>query len=45
VRNGDGTLGRIVTDDQLYQEAVDAVHGIEDAGPISVLATLIMSLS
>jgi phospholipid/cholesterol/gamma-HCH transport system substrate-binding protein len=51
VRNGDGTLGRIVTDDQLYQEARDAVHGldratagIEDAGPISVLGTLITSL-
>ena len=51
VRNGEGTLGRIVTDDQLYQEARDAVHGldratagIEDAGPISVLGTLVTSL-
>jgi phospholipid/cholesterol/gamma-HCH transport system substrate-binding protein len=51
VRNGEGTLGRIVTDDELYQEARDAVHGldratagIEDAGPISVLGTLVTSL-
>lgn len=51
VRNGGGTLGRIVTDDELYQEARDAVHGldratagIEDAGPISVLGTLVTSL-
>jgi phospholipid/cholesterol/gamma-HCH transport system substrate-binding protein len=51
VRNGEGTLGRIVTDDQLYEEARDAVHGldratagIEDAGPISVLGTLVTSL-
>ncbi len=51
VRNGEGTLGRIVTDDELYQEARDAVHGldratagIEDAGPISVLGTLVTTL-
>ena len=51
VRNGEGTLGRIVTDEELYQEARDAVHGldratagIEDAGPISVLGTLVTSL-
>jgi phospholipid/cholesterol/gamma-HCH transport system substrate-binding protein len=51
VRSGEGTLGRIVTDDELYQEARDAVHGldratagIEDAGPISVLGTLVTSL-
>jgi len=51
VRNGEGTLGRIVTDDGLYQDAQSAVRGlerasagIEDQSPISVLSTLVTTL-
>jgi phospholipid/cholesterol/gamma-HCH transport system substrate-binding protein len=51
VANGEGTLGRIVADDGLYQDAEDALRGvdratasIEDTTPIAVLGTLITSL-
>ncbi len=51
IRNGEGTIGRMVNDDALYQEAEDAVRGldratagIEDAAPISVLGTLVTTL-
>jgi len=51
IRNGEGTIGRMVNDDALYQEAEDAVRGldratagIEDQTPISVLGTLVTTL-
>jgi phospholipid/cholesterol/gamma-HCH transport system substrate-binding protein len=51
IRNGEGTIGRMVNDDALYQDAEDAVRGldratagIEDASPISVLGTLVSTL-
>jgi len=51
IRNGDGTISRMINDDALYQEAEDAVRGldratagIEDAAPISVLGTLVTTL-
>ena len=49
--NDEGMLGRIVSDDGLYQDAQSAVRGldratagIEDQSPISVLGTLITTL-
>lgn len=51
VRNGEGTLGHIVNDDSLYNNAQDAVRGldratagIEDQSPISVLGTLVTTI-
>jgi hypothetical protein len=51
VRSGQGTLGRLLTDDGLYDQAESALQGVtratqgvEDQAPISVLSTLITTI-
>ena len=51
VKRGEGTLGRLVADDSLYNSAEGALkgvsratQGIEDQAPISVLGTFIGTL-
>jgi hypothetical protein len=51
VRKGEGTVGRMVQDDSLYQDAQSALRGVdraatglEDQSPISVLGTLVTTL-
>jgi phospholipid/cholesterol/gamma-HCH transport system substrate-binding protein len=51
INRGHGTIGRLVADDALYDEAEGALRGvtratqgIEDQAPISVLGTLLGTL-
>jgi phospholipid/cholesterol/gamma-HCH transport system substrate-binding protein len=51
INKGEGTIGRLVNDDNLYLEATaafkkteKAMDGLADSGPISVLGSIIGTL-